>query len=459
MKNHTLMSQINIQELYNYEKIPPQAIEIESTLLGALLFDRDTHDLIDDIEEVIFYKNAHQTIFKAIKKLRVAKKPIDILTVTDELKTMGKLDEVGGAYYITALTSRIGSGFHVNEHYLIVLEKYIARKSILICSEMMKLAYSDCDIEEIEEKINEMKSFFEAKTQQSNIGVLVSVVGKESMLKAKKRAADRQAGTMPGINTGFGKLQGMLGGWQPGDLIFLAARPSMGKTAIAIHFAKAAANRGNKVLFFSLEMNALSITDRFVLGNTIINPEAWRNGSITNFELALYEEENKKIKNSKMIIYDRSSLRPSEVSAICKREKPDIIIIDYIQLMKVNRGEKFQNRNLEVGSISHELKVIAKEYHIPVIALSQLSRSLDSRGVKVPTLSDLRDSGELEQDADLVIFPYRPYVYSNSFIDYGVMELIVAKHRNGRIGAIGIKHNEYINNFFEEPEISTEAYS
>jgi len=438
----------------HYGFIPPQAIEMEEVLLGAMLLDKDSHEIIDIAEPDFFYKDSHRLIFSAIKSLRTEKKPVDILTVTNELKSGSQLEAAGGAFYVSQLTSRIASAAHSMEHFLIVLEKYIARETIRLSNQLTNLAYSDCDIEELEEKILEIKTFYETRTQTHCNGERIIDVYAESLRNSKKRIIDRLNGKMPGISTGFGLLQDLTGGWQPGDLIFIAARPSMGKTAIAIHFAKQAAFQGSKVAFFSLEMNAISIADRFVLGMTSIDPEKWRNGTITNFDIALFEEQRQNLKQADLIIYDKSSIRPSYINAICKREKPDLVIVDYIQLMKPNQGEKYQNRNLELGSISHELKVIAKEYNVPVIVLSQLNRRLDTSASKVPTLSDMRDSGELEQDADLVIFPWRPYVYGESDMDFHVMELIIAKHRNGRTGKIRIKHNEYINNFFEEDDIA-----
>jgi len=445
----TLQSTKN-SNVAEFSKIPPQAVELEEVLLGAFMLDNTSHDIIDTCEPEYFYKEAHQKIFKAIKSLRLEKKPIDILTVTNHLRDNDQLKNVGGAIYVTGLTSQVASGVHSMEHFLIVLEKFIARETIRRAWELTDMAYSNSDIEELEGKILELKNFYETKTLNQGNGEDVYDVATESYINSKQRIKDRMNGTMPGINTGISLLQDLTGGWQPGDLIFLAARPSMGKTAIAIHFAKKAATSGSRVLFFSLEMNAISITDRFVLGQTVIDPEKWRNGTITNFDLAQYEDQKKLLKNTMLRIYDKSSVRPSYINTICKREQPDLIIVDYIQLMKPNQGEKFQNRNLELGSISHELKVIAKEYNVPIIALSQLNRRLDTSASKVPTLSDLRDSGELEQDADLVIFPFRPYVYGESDMDFQVMELIIAKHRNGRTGKVRIKHNEYINNFYEE---------
>jgi replicative DNA helicase len=434
-----------------YGNIPPQAVEMEEVLLGAFLLDKESHEIIDTCEVEYFYKLTNQLIFSVIKSLRNEKKSIDILTVTNELNTSGKLSEAGGALYITQLTFRVASGAHCMEHFLVILEKYIARETIRMSAEMIEMAYSDCDIEELETKILELKTFYETKTLSQGNGEMIYDVAAVSLTNSKQRISDRQNGTMPGINTGFGMLQDLTGGWQPGDLIFIAARPSMGKTALSIHFAKQAAISGCKVLFFSLEMNAISITDRFVLGKTGIDPEKWRNGTITNFDLALYSDEQKLLKSTKLIIYDKSSIRPSYINTVCKREKPDLVVIDYIQLMKPNQGEKFQNRNLELGSISHELKVIAKDYNVPVIVLSQLNRRLDTSASKEPTLSDLRDSGELEQDADLVIFPFRPYVYDTDSPGlFGIMNLFISKHRNGRTGKIYIKHNEYINNFYEE---------
>ena len=434
-----------------FEKIPPQASDIEDAILGAILIDKDCHDLIELIEPDMFYKDNHQIIYKAIQELHRTKKPIDILTVCDRLKTDNRLDEVGGRKYITELTIHIASGLHANEHYLILLDKYVARESIRLSAEISELCFSDTDIEEIEAKVYEFKNFIDDKLKSNQTGDNIYELAQISFCEAVKRIQDYNAGHQVGIPVGFADLQNLIGCWSAGDLILLPARPSMGKTAIALFMARKCARSLHKVIFFSIEMSKAQLTDRIILGEIdAIDPSNWKSGNIKNSELAMYEDKSYEVAQWRLIIDDRSVLRPSDISRMCKREKPDIIFIDYIQLMKANKGKKFESRNLEVGDISAELKAIAKEHHIPVIALSQLSRDVEKRGSKIPQLSDLRDSGSLEQDADLVIFPYRPFRDSKDPGDTGIMDLIVAKNRNGRVGEVRVRHNEYINNFFDD---------
>lgn len=435
-----------------YGKLPPQATDHEDALLGAILIDRDCHDLIDTMEIAVFYRKQNQTIFEAVKSLRIEKKSIDILTVTEKLKQYEKLAEVGGALYITQLTSKVSSGLRANEWYYLVLEKYILREGIRLTSEIQDICFDSLgDIEEVEFKINELKSFFDAKIYSENVGESLYEVSRESITNAKTRKHNRDNGIMPGINTGIGALQQITGGWQQADLIYIGARPSMGKTAFAIFLAKQSAMAGVKTIFFSLEMNNISITDRAVLGGLDIDPEKWRNGEISNYHFSLFEDKQKVIRQWPLILFDKQAKRPAQIAKICKREKPGIIFIDYLQLMYDDKGEKHANRNSEVENISRKLKDMAKEFNCPVICLSQLNRSLERGKSKVPMLSDLRDSGSIEQDADLVIFPYRPYVYFEEPENLEVMELHIAKHRNGRVGTVVIKHNKYINEFYDTP--------
>jgi replicative DNA helicase len=437
------------------DKMPPNDILTEKALLGAFIIDSDCHDIIDSMEMEYFFTPENQVIFNSIKTLRTKKQKIDLLTVTNLVKTQSK-DIKHWPYVITLLTLNVASGIHAGEHYYILLENFMKREIIRITNELNTACFENEDLEDLENRILELKKFFEGKISSVNFGVKMLTYSNENFESAKQRMLDRLNNVKIGINTGIGKLQKVTGGWQPGDLIYIAARPSMGKTAIAIFFAKQAAKEGYKVAFFSLEMSGQSITDRAVLGETFIDPEKWRNGDFTNFELSEYEKKKDELKNLKLYIYDSSSLRTSEVSQICKNEKFDIVFIDYIQLMKSNTGDKFQNRNLELGNISHELKAIAKEYDIPVICLSQLNRRLDATASKRPVLSDLRDSGELEQDADLVIFPFRPGVYDANVECEKLVELILIKHRNGRTGVFDCKHNDYMNNFYDENNGFTE---
>lgn len=427
------------------DKQMPNDLTAENALLGSFLIDSDSHSIIDSVEGEYFFTPTNKTIFEAIRKLKKESKKIDIITVTNEV---ARDNTKHWPYLVTTLTSNIASGIHASEYYYIILEHYIKREVIRLSDELTQSSYEHSDLEEIETRIFELKKFYETKIANDNFGDTLYNHAFISFENARKRMEDRQNNIRVGVNTGLGKLQEITGGWQPGELIYLAARPSMGKTAMAIFFGKQAAKEGKKVAFFSLEMSAQSITDRAILGETIIDPEKWRNGDINNSHLALYEDERERQKRMKFIIFDTSTLRISDVRMSIKNQNFDLVIIDYIQLMKSNVGDKFQNRNLELGLISHELKAIAKENNIPVIALSQLNRRLDATASKRPVLSDLRDSGELEQDADLVIFPFRPEFYDENE-QPEIVELLLIKHRNGRTGIIKCKHNKYMNNFFD----------
>lgn len=437
---------------FEYGKMPPQATEIEDVILGALMIEKDLLDKIPDITMEMFYKESNKKIFKAIFDLHMNKSSIDILTVTEKLRSTGELDECGGAGYITNLTSKIASGAHFDYHLHIVKQKYIQREIIRITSEAQQRAYNDDDetIQECETLITDLMNFMVDQTTGNLVGSTLIKITNESIDLAAKRKIIREEGKEVGISIPIGKLQDITGGWQKEDLVLIAARPSMGKTAVAVKFAKHTAKRGYKTLFFSMEMSKIALNDRAILGETDINPEKWRNGEIENNDIEyIFNDVRSLISSWPLIIYDKPALRPEQIHSICKKEKPDIVFIDYIQLMRKNIGERFDRKDLEVGHISSELKSIAKEFQIPVIALSQLNRAMDTRGSKIPTLSDLRESGALEQDADIVMFPHRPYYYSKMDEDQGKIEFVIAKHRNGRAGIIEAKHNEYMNDFFD----------
>lgn len=436
---------------YELGMMPPQAVDLEEVLIGSLLLESDLWDKIQDVDAEYFYKESHQVIFKSIAQLYTDKEPIDLMTVTNRLRSNGELDNIGGPVFLTSLMSSVVSGSHFDYHLHIIKQKYIQREIITITHEINRLAYSDDteSITECEKKITTLQNFLIDQTVGDIDGESIHNLTIKSINAAQDRISIKNQGEEVGIPIPIGRLQDILGGWQRTDLVLIAARPSMGKTAVAIKFAKYAAKRGYKSLIFSLEMSKISLTDRAVLGETDINPEDWRNGNISSSELDKIDAVRDKIKSWPLIIYDKSGLRPEQIYSICKKERPDIIFIDYIQLMKKNKGEKFDRKDLEIGHLSSEMKSIAKEFTIPVIALSQLNRSLEVRASKVPTLGDLRESGNLEQDADIVIFPYRPYVYTGEKTDKGKIEFIIAKHRNGRTGAVDAGHNNYMNDFFD----------
>jgi replicative DNA helicase len=430
-----------------FEKIPPQAIQFEEAILGALLVESSKSEKVSSILPEYFYKESHKLIFEAIQSLYRSSEPIDIITVPDKLMKLGTFDQVGGYMYVNELANKVNSGAHFDYHLAIVIQKYLQREAIRYSSEIIELSFSEDDIlEEVETKLMEIQNLLINSTLGEITGSGIQEIMSQSKEIAIKKMTDRKEGKEIGISIPIGVLHQILGGWQQGDLVYLAGRPSMGKTAVAIKFAKHAAKKGAKTVFFSLEMNNIPIVDRAALGEVDIDPEDWKNGNITQEDLDKYDRVRDIFKEWHFKIYDKSSIRPEHIRAICKKDKPDIIFIDYIGLMKPNAGERFQNRNLEMGSISHELKAIVKDFNIPVICLSQLSRASDS----VPSLTHLRDSGELEQDADVVIFPHRPYYYSKQEEDKGIIEFHVAKHRNGRTGMVEGSHNKYMNDFFDK---------
>lgn len=429
-------------------KIPPQALEIEDALIGLFLIERESLEHLHKLSAEMFYKYHSQLIFKTIIDILEKSGSIDILTVTEHLREIGELEKVGGAGYITKLTFNVVGSYNLESYIAIIKQKYIQRELIRLTSKVNGMAYESDKIDECQSILKELNLFID-KTIVGNInGKDILSLTNSNLESAARRKINYEEGVINGINTGFFAMQQITGGWQKQDLIYLASRPSMGKTAVSIHFAKMAVNRGFKVLFFSLEMSDISITDRMILGETNIDPEKWRNGNLTEKDLQEYESTKRIVKSWKFRIYDKSGIKASEIKTVCRKEMPDMIIIDYIQLMIADG--KYQNRTLELGSISRDLKGIAKEFDLPVIALAQLNRGIENRANKQPTLSDLRDSGELEQDADLVIFPYRNFVYSDDENDKGKIEFIIAKHRNGRVGKFEASHNEYLNSFYDK---------
>lgn len=421
------------------DKIPPQAIDIERAILGALLLDKECQDVIDNIKPEMFYDDKHVVIFQKIKALYDAKDSIDILTVSDGITSISPS-------YITQLTANIGSGSHIGEHFAILVQKYIQREILKRCYRLYEGQFEDKDIDET---LSELSKLIEDVNSIISTGSVIKSYNQlieESLSLLDSRIINRQKGIKPGIPIPFNDLQDTLGGWQKEDLIYIAARPGMGKSAVSIWMAKEAAKAGFKALFFSLEMSDVAIIDRAMLGETEIDPDSWKLGTVSDFDIQKVNELKRDID---LYVVDKSAIRCTEINGICRKERPDIIFIDYIQLMTPER--ELGNRNLELGEISHRLKGIAKEFKIPVVAMAQLNRDVEKRGDKRPILSDLRDSGELEQDADIVIMLFRHGFYSED--PNNLIELNVCKHRNGRTGRLFISHNRYMNNFKDAENI------
>lgn len=440
-------------------RIPPQSIDLEEIVLGAMMLEKSSlNAIIDILTPEMFYKEAHQIIYSAILDLFKNSEPIDLLTVTNKLKSMDKLDIVGGPYYISKLTNRVVSAANIEFHARIIIQKYIQRRLIEISSETIKEAFEDTTdvfdlLDSAESKIYDLSD----NTLRKQSGNMLNLVNQA--IKDIENAKNAGNG-IRGVTTGFMDLDKITQGWQKSDLIILAARPSMGKTAFALNMARNAAIAGKPIAFFSLEMSSIQLVTRLISSETDITADKLRTGNLEQYEWDRLYNRVTNLTNAKLFIDDTPQLSIFELRAKCRRlkEQHDIqmIFIDYLQLMTA-KGDKGFSREQEISTISRSLKSLAKELNIPVLALSQLSRQVESRpGSKKPILSDLRESGAIEQDADVVVFIYRPEYYGLTE-DEGVNTknlavISIAKHRNGKLGEVNLRFNGMFTRF-EEPEI------
>lgn len=438
-------------------KLPPQAVDIEEAVLGALMLEKDALSaVIDVLRPECFYKDSHQKIFGAIHYLFHKAEPIDILTVTHTLKKSGELELVGGAYYITQLTSRIASAANIEYHARIILQKYIQRELIRISGETIKDAYEDTmDVLNLLDRAE--KNLFEIAEGniRRNFEDMQSLISKA--IKEIEVASNQTSG-ITGVPSGFTELDRVTAGWQKSDLIIIAARPGMGKTAFVLTMARNAAVQFKRpVAFFSLEMSSIQLVNRLISSEAEITSEKIRKGQLANHE---WEQLNAKIKpltEAPLYIDDTPALSVFELRAKCRRlvaeKKVCMIIIDYLQLMVAGNDNRNGNREQEISTISRSLKAIAKELSVPIIALSQLSRAVETRGSsKRPQLSDLRESGAIEQDADMVMFIYRPEYYGltedeSAQSTQGIAEINVAKNRNGALKTVQLKFIGHLTKF------------
>jgi replicative DNA helicase len=442
-------------------KLPPQATELEEAVLGAVMLEKDAIlQVIDILKPESFYKEEHQKIFQAITDLISNNKAIDLLTVTEELKKNKQLDEIGGPVFITRLTSRVASAAHIEFHARIVAQKFIQRELIRVSSEIQNRAFDESiDVDDLLD-FSEAELFNIAQGNIKKESQKVNVLIKEAIIQMEE--ASKRADSLIGIPSGFTKLDRFTNGWQNSDLVIIAARPSMGKTAFVLTMARNMAVEHNRaVAFFSLEMSSMQLVNRLIVSETELPSNRIRNGKLADFEWEQLDYKIKRLVDAPIFIDDTPAISVFELRAKARRLKRqhniDILIIDYLQLM-TGSPETKGNREQEVSTISRALKGIAKELDIPVIALSQLNRSVEIRsGAKRPQLSDLRESGAIEQDADMVIFIHRPEKYGlledeNGNSLRGLAEIILAKHRNGPIGDIYLKFKDEFAKFTELEE-------
>ena len=429
--------------------IPPQSVELEQAVLGALMLERDA---IIDVQEYVkaetFYLEEHRIIFKAIQSLSVEMKAIDLYTVTERLKSQKELQKVGGAAYLAELTQKVASAAHIEFHAKIIAQKYVQRELIRSATEIERRSYDD------EVDVTELIGFAEQEIFRVSEGNVKRSVQVASDILRKALAqieeASKTAGEYNGVRSGFTDIDAVTLGWQPSDLIIIAARPSMGKTAFVLTMARnMCVELKTPVAFFSLEMSSVQLMNRLIVAETQLNSKDLRTGNLTAEQWKHLEANTVDLGRAPLFVDDTPALSVYEFRSKARRLKTQhdiqLIIIDYLQLMTASTPETRGNREQEVSLISRTLKAIAKELNVPIIALSQLSRNVENRGgSKRPQLSDLRESGAIEQDADVVAFIHRPEYYGlttdeNNMPTAGMAEIIIAKHRNGEVTDVPLR--------------------
>lgn len=417
----------------------PHSAEAEQSVLGGLMQDAENFDSVTEVvTENDFFVARHRQIFRIMKALREQDQPIDVITVSEELSHQGELDSSGGLEYLTDLATNVPSSANVAAYAKIVRERSTLRQLISAATEISRASYNPAGMGSEDLLQFAEKRVLEIAEERPKEGGFVDV---NSLLKVTINKIDelvRSGSDITGLSTGLTELNERTSGWQPGELVILAARPSMGKTALALNFVESAVLTQDKpALVFSMEMPADSLIMRMLSSIGRIDQGRIRNGSLTQEDWPKLEMAARKLKDKKLFIDDTAGLTPNEVRARVKRiarehGNPSLVMIDYIQLMHV--GGSSEGRAQEVSEISRSMKALAKEYECPVIALSQLNRGVEQRPNKRPMNSDLRESGAIEQDADVILFIYRDEYYNEDSPDKGVAELIVGKHRNGEVG-------------------------
>ncbi|NVK05434.1 MAG: replicative DNA helicase [Flavobacteriia bacterium] len=442
-------------------RIPPQAVELEEAVLGALLIDNSAlNQVIDILSPEAFYKDTHSKIYKAIHELFGRSEAIDILTVAQDLRKKGELEIVGGEYYLVHLSQRVSSSAHIEYHARIIVQKHIQRELIRISSEIINDAFDEgSDVMDLLDKAEQ--SLFNVaqgnlkKNYESSQDLIHQAISRIEEISKKEG--------LSGVPSGFTQVDRVTSGWQRSDLVIIAARPGMGKTAFVLSMARnMAIDHQTPVAVFSLEMSSVQLITRLISSETGLSSEKLRKGNLDDHEWQQLLAKVKNLEDAPIFIDDTPALSVFDMRAKCRRlvaqHGVGIIVIDYLQLMTA--GGSGGNREQEISTISRSLKSIAKELNVPVIALSQLSRAVETRGgSKRPLLSDLRESGAIEQDADIVSFIYRPEYYGiTEWDDDGSPceaqgEFIIAKHRNGSLENVRLKFEGHMAKFSDLDEM------
>ena len=431
-------------------RLQPQAPELEKAVLGALMLEKDAYSIVSEIlKPECFYEKAHEKIFAAIVDLAMSQRPVDMLTVTEQLKKRGELDEVGGPFYISQLTTSVASSAHIEYHARIIAQKYLARELISFTAMIQGKAFDETlDVDDLMQEAEGKLFEISQRNVKKDVTQIDPVI--KDALDLLEKAANQKEG-FSGLRSGFVDLDKITSGWQNSDLVIIAARPAMGKTAFVLSMAKnMAVDFKTPVAIFSLEMSNVQLVNRLMVNVSELPGEKIKSGRLEGFEWTQLNVKLKELYGAPIYVDDTPSLSVFELRTKARRlvREHDIkcIIIDYLQLMNAS-GMNFGSREQEVSMISRSLKGLAKELNIPIIALSQLNRGVESRqGAegKRPQLADLRESGAIEQDADMVCFIHRPEYYKitedergNSLV--GLAEIIIAKHRNGAVGDVRLR--------------------
>ncbi len=443
-------------------RIPPQAVDFEEAVLGAMLIDNSAiNQVIDILSPESFYKTEHQLIYKAVKELFGASQPVDILTIANQLRSEGELEAIGGEYYLILLSQKVSSSAHSEFHARIIVQKHIQREMIRVAGGIMTKAFDETTdvfelLDEAEQSLFEVAQGNISKNYETAQDLIKEAIHRIEEISKKEG--------LSGVPSGFTKVDRVTAGWQPSDLVILAARPGMGKTAFVLSMARnMSIDHQKPVAVFSLEMSSVQLITRLISSETGLESEKLRKGNLEDHEWEILMSKVKKIEKAPLFIDDTPALSVFDLRAKCRRLKAthdiQVIIIDYLQLMTAGgQGKNGGNREQEISTISRSLKSIAKELDVPVIALSQLSRAVETRGGdKRPMLSDLRESGAIEQDADIVTFIYRPEYYKIEEWQDGTpckdqAEFIIAKHRNGGLENIRLKFQGHLAKFSDLEE-------
>jgi replicative DNA helicase len=456
----------SLQSFYDeHGRMPPQAIELEESVLGAVLIEKDAlNPIVEILKPESFYKEAHQIIYEAILDLYTKQEPIDTLTVVENLRKNGKIQEVGGPAYVAQLTRKVLSSANIEYHGRIILQKFIQRELIRISSDIIKQSYAETtDVFDLLNEAEEKLFSISENHLRQNSNTLTSL-----LLQAREQIeiAGKKGDGLSGVPSGFTDLDRLTSGWQNSDLTIIAARPSMGKTAFVLSVARnIAVDLKRPIAIFSLEMSAIQLATRLLSTESQVSSDNIRKGNLDEDEKKRINIALNTLSEAPIFIDDTAALTLFELRTKCRRLKQknhiEMVIIDYLQLMAGDndRSKAAQTREQEISNISRAVKGLAKELNVPILCLSQLSRNVEKRTPPRPVLSDLRESGSIEQDADIVLFLFRPEYYDLTPENgiSGSAEIIISKHRNGPTGKVFLK---FIDTFAQFKDIeSYEAFS